>query len=157
VGTWNEVKLLAKSRTKNLSLQWKEDLEDIMLPLGPGELMQILLNLTLNAIDAIRSLPSPDQWIALSNQRNANQHVIRLENGGPPIPPAIQAKLFQRGFSTKGTNGSGIGLAVCRRLAQKAGGDFSYDSSALHPCFILSLPMVDMASPQEPVESPVAS
>ncbi len=134
------VQAMAKARLRRHHIDLKIELEDRILAIAPGHLMQILLNLVLNAIDAIQNLAPEERWIRVTGTANHDHAEIHVENGGPAIPPEVQERLFQRGFSTKGDQGSGIGLHVSSKLAREAHGDLSYDRSAPHPRFVLILP-----------------
>ncbi len=112
---------------------------DIHLNLAPGALMQVLINLISNAVDAMSSLPQDQRLVTIVVDDKAPYVVIRVTNAGAPIPDAIADRIFERGFSTKGEKGSGIGLAVSLRLVREAGGDLTLDRSAPTPSFLITL------------------
>jgi signal transduction histidine kinase len=66
---------------------------------------------------------------------------IGISNAGPKIDPLLARQIFERGFSTKGRRGSGLGLPVSRRLAKRAHGDLEWDEQAESTTFILTLPL----------------
>ncbi len=139
---WSDFNTLIQARSRQASVRWDVTMQTVDLPIATGSLLQIFMNLSMNAMDAIQSLPERDKWISCQVTLEQDLCVIRFSNGGPAIPVATQAHLFDRGFTTKGESGSGLGLAVSRRLVAQAGGDLRYDSQAQHPSFVLSFPIL---------------
>lgn len=88
--------------------------------LDPDALHQIVINLVRNAIDAtpprgrvvIRSVYDPE----------TPSLVVEVLDQGPGVPPERQERIFEPFFSTKGQRGTGLGLAVARKLAERHGG-----------------------------------
>jgi signal transduction histidine kinase len=79
---------------------------------------QLLLNLLLNAIEA-----SPGGGaIAVQGSLEGAQVVLRIADGGSGFPAEILAGNVEEFFSTK-SSGAGLGLSICRRIVQEAGGD----------------------------------
>jgi signal transduction histidine kinase len=111
---------------------------------GTDALVQVLLNLWLNAADAmggkgciaVRLSPRPRGGV-----------ILEVEDSGPGIDEAVAARIFEPFFTTKPAGvGTGLGLAVCERIVTAAGGDISVHRGAGGgACFRLSLP-----GPQSP-------
>jgi len=75
---------------------------------------QVLINLLLNAIDAVKD--KPDAKIIVTGEVSLNGRVnIRVADNGSGIPKDILDKIFIPFFSTKKT-GSGIGLSLCKQV-----------------------------------------
>ncbi len=87
-------------------------------------LYQVLINLIRNAFQAA----PPQGNIVVRTSIDGDHAVIDVENDGPPIPDEIKARLFQPFFSTKGANGLGLGLAMCRTTIERHGGSISVQS-----------------------------
>jgi PAS domain S-box-containing protein len=86
----------------------------------PGEFIQVLLNILINARDALvaRQVDSPLISITLSSQGTRTVLCIADNAGG--IPEEIQDKIFEPYFSTKGPRqGTGIGLFMCKTIIEK--------------------------------------
>lgn len=74
---------------------------------------QVLINLMLNAIDAVKDAEDPCIQLYAGNEHN--QTVIKVIDNGKGMSPAIQERIFIPFFSTKGS-GSGIGLSLCKQI-----------------------------------------
>ena len=77
------------------------------------DLMEVLLNLTGNAMDAVQS-KSGD--VTLRVDLKNGQPVIEIEDTGDGIPDEIAARMFDPFFSTKGEKGTGLGLSMTRDI-----------------------------------------
>jgi len=87
---------------------------DLMLEADTALLEQVLINLLVNAIDAVKEKSDP--VITLSAYvANNKRTVIKVSDNGYGMPPEIVDKIFIPFFSTKKT-GSGIGLSLCKQI-----------------------------------------
>ncbi len=134
-----QLKTMVLHRSKTSQVRFESSFEPHVLEANPSKVLQILLNLTLNAIDAVAALPEKERWVQIESSLKEGQVSIQVSNGGPQIPPHVQSSLFQRGFSTKGDKGTGIGLNLSLRLAESMHGMLSFDEKASHPRFVLTL------------------
>jgi len=80
-------------------------------------LVQVLLNLILNALDAI----GENGRIEVTVSENTHESILEVKDSGPGISEEQQEKLFEPFFTTK-ENGSGLGLAVARKIMTEHGG-----------------------------------
>ncbi|WP_438006566.1 HAMP domain-containing sensor histidine kinase [Sorangium sp. So ce321] len=96
------------------------------VPLSHGRLVQVLLNLLLNAADAV---PRAGGRVALRASRGADGAArIEVEDNGPGIAEAVRDTLFEPFITTKQVGeGTGLGLAVCRGLVEAAGGSIGVE------------------------------
>ena len=87
---------------------------DLEFNADPSLIEQVLINLVVNAIEAVRESEEP--MISMSAYLNAEkQTVIKISDNGPGIPPDLMERIFIPFFSTK-KNGSGIGLSLCKQI-----------------------------------------
>jgi len=87
---------------------------DLQLEVDVNLIEQVLINLVVNAIEAIKDNPAPK--IVLSAYVASNfRSVIRIADNGNGMPPELLDKIFVPFFSTK-KNGSGIGLSLCKQI-----------------------------------------
>jgi PAS domain S-box-containing protein len=91
----------------------------------PHELRQVLLNLTLNAIDAATGA---DDLIRIAAEARGDRIAIRIEDNGCGIPEELAERIFDPFFSTKPEIGTGIGLWVSKELVQRNGGSLTVAS-----------------------------
>jgi two-component system nitrogen regulation sensor histidine kinase NtrY len=94
--------------------------ESLELTADPGLIEQVLINLLLNAAEALRDIGQPR--ITLSAYIGERGRVtIEVSDNGPGIPKEVQEKIFVPFFTTK-PNGSGIGLSLSRQIMRLHGG-----------------------------------
>lgn len=91
-----------------------------------GELVQVMLNLVLNAGDAMASQPR-GRLVVRTFDLGEDRVAIEVEDTGPGIPPEIASRLFTP-FTTTKPHGSGLGLSVSRRLVESHGGTLTCES-----------------------------
>ncbi|MCM2320993.1 MAG: ATP-binding protein [Pseudomonas sp.] len=115
---------------------------DARLAIDQTRLEQILVNLIVNAIDAMSAQSDRQLW--LDGQVEDGHYRLAVRDNGPGIPPALRAQLFEPFFTTKpGEQGLGLGLTLSASLAAAAGGSLSVQ----HPqdggtLFELKLPLL---------------
>lgn len=112
----------------------------------PDSLHNMLCNLMANAIDACRfDLDSgkKNHTIALRCHRDQqNCLVFEVEDDGAGIPEDVKDKVFEDFFSTKGTEGTGMGLLVVQKVAEEHGGSVSFETfPGRGTCFRAILPL----------------
>jgi two-component system sensor kinase FixL len=105
------------------------------------QLLQVLLNLTLNAFEAM-SVNRPDarQLVITGGCNGDGEVVVRLRDSGPGFPGGIVDQLFEPFFSTK-AEGTGMGLAIARSIIEAHGGTLSGENcDDGGACFAVRLP-----------------
>lgn len=86
------------------------------------QIQQVLLNLLMNAMDAMASTPLQERLITIGTRTTPNDTVeIRVRDRGAGIKPAEFDKLFEPFFTTK-DRGLGLGLSICSTIVQAHGG-----------------------------------
>jgi nitrogen fixation/metabolism regulation signal transduction histidine kinase len=101
------------------------DSPDLTLPCDAAQIEQVLINLIKNAVDAVleqRAAGDPDASVRLGWRRSAAAVEVLVEDDGPGIAQATN--LFVPFFTTK-PEGSGIGLVLCRQIAENHGGSLT--------------------------------
>ena len=85
-------------------------------------LMQVFLNLIVNALQALDGRPGARLKLAVRAAQDGKAVVAEVADNGPGIPPELQAKIFEPFFTTKGKQGTGLGLAIVRDIVLTHGG-----------------------------------
>jgi len=89
------------------------------------QLKQVLINLVKNAMEAME--PNPESRLDIRVKRILDRVIIEISDNGPGIPEELLEQVFVPFFSTK-TEGSGIGLPLCRQIVKNHGGQISVKS-----------------------------
>jgi signal transduction histidine kinase len=105
------------------------------------QLLQVLLNLTLNAFEAMSVIRSDARRLVIRTDRNGEGEVLlRVRDSGPGFPGGIVDQLFEPFFSTK-VGGTGMGLAIARSIIEAHGGTLSGENcDDGGACFTVRLP-----------------
>jgi PAS domain S-box-containing protein len=118
------------------------------VPVVVGEFNQVMLNLIVNAADAISGSmsanPTRKGRIVISTRHVGAMVEIRVQDNGPGIQPAAANKIFEPFFTTKAVGkGTGQGLMLSRNLiVKKHGGELRFESAAVGgTVFIVRLPV----------------
>ncbi|WP_084582899.1 PAS domain-containing sensor histidine kinase [Sphingomonas azotifigens] len=106
------------------------------------QLQQVLANLMVNAIQAMDGTPSGERRIDLALRTTDAVVSLEVADTGPGLPPGFQAAPFQS-FRTTKPDGLGIGLTICRSIAEAHGGWIEVRDRAPGPgaAFTLVLPV----------------
>jgi signal transduction histidine kinase len=93
------------------------------------QLQQVIMNLVVNAIDAMSDMPSAERRIVVSTARDGNSADLSVSDAGPGIPAEKLKKVFEPFFSTK-SEGMGMGLSIARTIVEAHGGQLSAKNRA---------------------------
>ncbi len=105
-----------------------------------SKVRRILLNLVLNAAEALHGAKTPDPRIALSAGRENDAVIFRVADNGPGIPEAIRDKLFVPFVTGGKCGGTGLGLTIVEQFATAHGGNVDYATSPEGTVFTVWLP-----------------
>ena len=112
---------------KNIELEIILSKTDLAFEADPSLVEQVLINLIVNAIEAVKEQPSPK--IILSADANANKKVVlKVADNGTGMPEELLDKIFIPFFSTRKT-GSGIGLSLCKQIVMLHKGNIKVQSA----------------------------
>ena len=122
----------ARSLIGGMLQQWQIELHlelPAALPLvigQPTRIEQVLVNLLLNARDALNSMPVGQRRITLSATIGDNTVQLHVADSGTGVPDEILPRIFEPFFTTKNPNsGTGLGLSICHGAMRTMGGDIS--------------------------------
>lgn len=122
-----------------------EGLIDLRLERAPARwrmdsrgIFRCLLNLLVNAADAA---PPDNRRVRFMAVENNGKLLLIVEDNGPGVPEEECLKIFEPFYSTKGAQGTGLGLAVTRKVVQEHAGTLTVERSELGgACFTIALP-----------------
>ncbi|HUN60292.1 MAG TPA: ATP-binding protein [Candidatus Binataceae bacterium] len=118
--------------------------EPLMIDCDPHQIQQVLINLIVNALDAMDSRNDGILRIAIfRHEMNNTAHAALIcEDNGPGIPASHQPRIFDPFFSTKEPGkGTGMGLAVTQSIVRDHLGDVTFDSVAPGARFVVTIPL----------------
>jgi two-component system sensor histidine kinase DctS len=132
------LELIARKHAARIEVDVPDD-----LPPVPGDrvmLEQVLLNLARNGIEAMHETPLVDRVLSIRAAVSDSSVTFSVTDRGPGIDPAVRDKLFTPFHSTK-PQGMGMGLSICRSVAESHGGRLTYRATTPGGAtFELSLP-----------------
>jgi PAS domain S-box-containing protein len=118
-----EVIGLARSITLKNGVSIKTRLADGLLPIQGDrvQLQQVVLNLILNAVDAMGSVEAGSRELLISTKQDHRGVLVAVRDSGPGIDPDHLERVFRSFYTTK-PGGTGIGLSICRSIIDAHGG-----------------------------------
>jgi signal transduction histidine kinase len=130
---WDSVAPVAENRKIELIAEVPDGLE---CPMERARMERVFSNLFENAIEAMRS----GGRISIGSEANGENILVRVEDSGPGINPALRGRLFQPFVTAGKKNGLGLGLALSRQTLLDHGGDLWLDADGPGARFCLRLP-----------------
>lgn len=101
---------------------------------------QVLLNLLLNAFDAVVDSPG-DPWVRLEATSSEQSIAFAVIDSGHGVPPELKPRIMEPFFTTKPVGkGTGLGLSLSKAIVEEHGGELSVCERENHTCFSFLLP-----------------
>jgi PAS domain S-box-containing protein len=88
-----------------------------LLPIDPIQIQQVLLNLFTNGMEAMAETEFPKLLEIGTSMRAPGEVLISVSDRGPGFPEHLRTKMFESFFTTR-TEGTGMGLAICRSIIE---------------------------------------
>lgn len=115
-----------------------EDLPQIMEDCV--QLQQVLMNLTVNSIDAMKEVDGTRELTIYSQRTTKDEVLVSVNDTGVGLPPQQAGQIFDAFFTTK-PHGTGMGLRISRSIVESHGGRlWAADKSPRGATFHLALP-----------------
>ncbi|HEV2717679.1 MAG TPA: ATP-binding protein, partial [Terriglobales bacterium] len=105
----------------------------------PIQLQQVLINLVMNGIDAMRTLTDRKRELLIKSAKNHNEVFIQVQDSGEGLDPQQAERIFQPFFTTK-PEGIGMGLSISRSIVESHGGRLWAESGSKGARFQFTLP-----------------
>jgi two-component system sensor histidine kinase HydH len=135
---WMFTLVEGRARKQHVTLHFTPPITPVIVEADADQIQQLLVNLALNALDAMPQGGSLDVSLGAPVH---GQVELRVCDTGPGIAPVLLPRLFEPFVSSKET-GLGLGLVVSRRIAESHGGNL-WVTNPPHggACFVLRLPV----------------
>src|SRR5580693_5502088 len=120
----NEVIVLARGAITKNGISIQTNLTEGALPVEGDrvQLQQVVLNLIVNAVEAMGSVPEATRELTISTEQTKTKGVlVAVRDSGPGIDPKNIERVFEAFYTTK-TSGVGMGLSICRSIIDAHGG-----------------------------------
>jgi two-component system sensor kinase FixL len=107
------------------------------------QIQQVLLNLVVNAFEAMRETPAAERRVIIRSEREPGDRVrVSVRDFGAGLPAEEPRRIFERFFSTK-REGMGMGLAIARSIIASHGGELdAANARGSGACVHFSLPVI---------------
>jgi C4-dicarboxylate-specific signal transduction histidine kinase len=118
-----EIIALTRTEAANNSVSVRTQLAE-GLPRMRGDrvqLQQVLLNLIINAIEAMRDVGEEERELRISTRNEADGVSVEVRDSGPGFAPAALERVFEAFYTTK-PGGLGLGLSICRSIIEAHNG-----------------------------------
>lgn len=137
-GQWVSIKPLAERLNRLFSAELNDPIRlrlevpaDLEIFTHSNRLQQVLINLVQNSLDALKARPegAPPPEIVITGGVREGLPFITVRDNGPGIPPEVLPRIFDPFFTTKDVGaGMGLGLSICYRIMEEAGGRIRVNS-----------------------------
>ena len=134
---------LCKEMSKKRQIQLLIDSnagKDLFFNVNPTQIGQVILNLLVNAFDAIEDAPEP--WVHITVESTPKMIRINITDCGNGIPVQIVEKMMEPFFTTKEPGkGTGLGLSISRKILDAHHGKLYYDRFSENTRFVIEVPV----------------
>ncbi len=150
------LRLIRASTQPNIKLDYDVEDDQLAVYADPTRLHQVLMNLCVNATEAIGTAKGTVLVKAYRQEAtdgNQPQVIISVTDDGPGIPPELQDDVFTPFFTTKRAGkGTGLGLSVVASHVNEMGGKITLESKPPGGCqFLLTMPEAKTGPTEKPV------
>ncbi len=112
--------------------------EPIVVALDVKKIEQVILNVVKNAAESVATGTGE---VAIRLRPSETDVFVEITDNGPGIPPPAWKKIWEGFYTTKGDKGTGLGLAMCRKIMEAHGGSIAFENLPRGGCtFTLRIP-----------------
>lgn len=137
----NHASQLSKQRFQESGVKLEIQIEEKIIKCMGQEvqLLQVIMNLLINAFDAASEGPEP-RWVKISTETCKDHIILKVQDSGPGVPADLQEKIMEPFFTTKPINkGTGLGLSISKSIIENHDGRFYLDGTENQTTFIVRL------------------
>jgi C4-dicarboxylate-specific signal transduction histidine kinase len=126
----NEAIVLARSVMVENGVSVETRLADELFPVRGDrvQLQQVVLNLVLNAVEAMGSVEAGARDLLISTEQDQTGILVSVRDSGPGVDPTHLERIFEAFYTTK-SSGVGMGLSICRSIIDAHGGRLCVDKN----------------------------
>ncbi len=137
-------------KKRNIATRVELEAELPQIAGNSGQLQEVLVNLIQNAIDAMNMVDDDRRTLGVKTEYDGKNSIsIEIEDTGPGIDPNKSNSIFDAFFTTK-PHGMGLGLAICRMIIERHGGQLVVSSADPHGAiFRIVLPRMKSAADRD--------
>ena len=160
-----QVKLLERTLPENIRINMVYGSDDYVINADPTRMQQVLMNLALNARDAMptggnlrielkRLHIQPGEMVSSTGMETGEWVQVKVSDTGTGIPPDLIPRVFEPFFTTKAPLGSGLGLAQVYGIVKQHNGHIDVESQVgegtTFTLYIPALPLSQQEAPTQP-------
>jgi len=137
-------KMLRATIPKYIAMELSIPKEPIKILGNPTEIQQVLMNLCVNARDAVPSEGGEIRAV-LEKDKDSGKAILKVADNGCGIPPEVKDRIFEPYFTTKPKGkGTGLGLSIVYGIVKSLGGEIEVSSEVgKGSCFTVLIPCVE--------------
>lgn len=149
---------IARSQLRDKARVVLDSIDVPPMDISEHRLGQVLLNLLLNAGEALPSDSAPRHTITVRGSVEPEHVVIEVQDDGPGIAPEIKNRIFDPFFTTKVGSGTGLGLSICHSIITGARGTIEVESErGRGSLFRVRLPRAAVPANSRPPSGPTTT
>jgi C4-dicarboxylate-specific signal transduction histidine kinase len=127
-------------RKNQITVRMSLDPDLPTFPADRVQMQQVLVNLFMNAVEAMGSVPQDRRLLEISTAHQADNLLVTISDGGEGLAPDVADRIFDAFVTTKPL-GMGLGLTICRSIIDAHGGKLAVWAGTLHgTTFRIQLP-----------------
>lgn len=124
---------------ENITVHWELTHQPILIFADKTHVNRLFTNLIQNALQSVKEGMRPT--IGVAQTLTESQVLIQISDNGEGIADNIQSEIFTPNFTTK-TSGTGLGLAMCKRIVEQMNGRIWFETANSGTSFFIQLPLL---------------
>ena len=119
----------AQALEQGVTLQIESNPSDLFVRADPVHLQQVILNLAMNAVEAMQDVPKGKRILKLQTNVQSSRAIVSISDTGLGVPEAELKAIFAPFVTTK-QQGTGLGLSICQTIINNYGGAIWVENGA---------------------------
>jgi signal transduction histidine kinase len=145
---------MPRAESIGVELRRRDVQSDAVAQCRSVQVVQVLVNLLGNAIDAVEALDASQRWIEIAVTQDRGWVSMSVTDGGEGIDPSVRDRVLGTAVTTKpGGKGTGLGLLISKAIATEHQGLLFLDSKSRNTRFVLSIPSLTRKDASDSAEA----